>query len=671
MKNRKLLLIISLILAMTMAMGGTLAYLTDTDEAVNVMTLGNVDIEQIELQRKEGIKHNATLKEGDLEPFEQGQALYPAYPVNNQGTDYSAEATDLLKWGPYVHTGTAANGLWNENKLIGALDKFVFVENTGSSDAYYRTIIAFECPEGMEYSEGADKEFMMNVNGSKLFTWDKIGYVVVDDVRYLVMVAIYQDVLMPGEISHPSLLQVVMTHNATNEDMKKLGETYEIIALTQAMQVTNFEEVKPGDALDIAFGKAEEKAAEWLGGVMERKDAAESRNPQAEYKGVVYDDIYLAVAQANANGGGVVTLLGSADLNKPVELNESITINGGPYGYTLTRAEGFTGTMFTVKAGAVMTAENLVLDGKGATATGNLIVTEGNGSIVLNEGTILQNNNGAHAVSLATRGGGTLTLNGAQIINNSSDSGAIWGGGHIIVNEGSKINNNSSTGLAGAIRMVGSSNLTMNGGEISNNTAAGDGGAIWGYGASTYTFNGGEMNNNVSQGTGGAIYTGTYSAISIGGDFELCGNKAANSGAIRLTDHASLNMTGGTVSGNTQNGESNAFNTWNNTISITGGKVEDDFSYVGGLGLTIGAAEIDGVISYNLATNHNTAYLAKDFNGFSFRVNEASSYFANFNFKPAAEYTYKAGDEAKLVCLNEGYSTYWDAATGTFRLKAD
>ena len=32
---------------------GTLAYLTDTDEDVNVMTLGNVDIEQIEQQRGE------------------------------------------------------------------------------------------------------------------------------------------------------------------------------------------------------------------------------------------------------------------------------------------------------------------------------------------------------------------------------------------------------------------------------------------------------------------------------------------------------------------------------------------------------------------------------------------------------------------------------------------
>ena len=373
------------------------------------------------------------------------------------------------------------------------------------------------------------------------------------------------------------------------------------------------------------------------------------------------------LATALANGESVI-------LMNDVTVSEALAITGTPTiygsGKTISRTAGYTGTVLTVASGATVTIENLVLDGAGATATGNLIATTGNGSIVLNDGTVLQNNNGAHAVSLATRGGGSLTLNGAYIINNSSDSGAIWGGGAIIVNEGSKINNNSSTGLAGAIRMVGSSNLTMNGGEISNNTAAGDGGAIWGYGSSTYNFNGGKMNGNTSAGTGGAIYTGTYSVINISGDFELCDNTAANSGAIRLTDHTSMTITGGKISGNTQNGDSNAFNTWNNTISITAGELEDDMSYVGGLSLTIGAAEIDGVIAYALSTNHNTAYLTADFNGFKFTVNEADTNFANFNFKPAAGYTYTAGDEEKLVCMNEGYETYWDAATGTFRLQA-
>ncbi len=375
------------------------------------------------------------------------------------------------------------------------------------------------------------------------------------------------------------------------------------------------------------------------------------------------DELKLALENKESN----IILTKNISVDETLVIEQDTTISGGK---TISRASGYTGTVITAGANSTLTLENIILDGSGATATGNLIAAETNAQIVLNEGTVLQNNVGSHAVNLGTRIGATLTLNGAHIINNSSDSGAIWGGGHITINEGSKINNNSSTGIGGAIRMVSNCNLTINGGEISNNYAAGDGGAIWGYGSSTYNFNGGSMSNNVSEGTGGAIYTGTYSVINISGDFEMCDNKAANSGAIRLTDHTSLNMTGGKISGNTQNGVSNAFNTWNNTISITGGQLTDNISYVGGLGLTIGAADIDGVIAYDLSTNHNTAYLAAEFNAFKFTVNEADEHFVNFNFKPAADYTYAEGDEDKLVCMNDGYETYWDAEKGVFKLQA-
>ena len=402
------------------------------------------------------------------------------------------------------------------------------------------------------------------------------------------------------------------------------------------------------------------------------------------------EDLIAALAEAgsaeNAGQTTEIVLLANCDISESLNVGNDVVINGG--GYTIARKEGFTGTVFSAKEGSTLTLEDVVVDGgavwtgdvdptlgrgtvnSGVAATGDLIAAEKNATIVLNEGAILQNNVGAYAVNLGTRIGATLTLNGAQIINNSSGSGAIWGGGNIVVNENSKINGNSSTGIAGVIRMVSSCNLTINGGEINHNKAAGDGGVIWGYGSSTYTFTGGEMAYNVSGGVGGAIYTGTYSNINISGTFEMHDNSAKNSGAIRLTDHTSLTMTGGKIYDNKQNGESNAFNTWNNSMTIIGGEIWDNFVFTGGLGLTIGAADIEGVINYNLSTNHNTAYLAADFKGFSFTANEAANNFANFNFKPAADYVYTEGDENKLVCLNEGYETYWDAATGTFRLQA-
>lgn len=250
MKNRILALTLVVALLAVAVAGATMAYFTDTDQAVNVATVGNVSIQQIELQRAEGVAHNATAKEGDLVPFVQGQTLAPAYHTSDDA--YTAEATDLFFWGPYVYTGTAGNGLWNDQKLVGAMDKFVFVENTGDSACYFRTWIAFECPEGMEYSEGFDKEFMMNTNGSAVYDWSDSSYVEIDGVRYLVVCATYQRALPSGATSHPSLLQVVMTHNATNEDAAKIGSTYEILVFSQAVQADNFPNAET--ALEKAFG---------------------------------------------------------------------------------------------------------------------------------------------------------------------------------------------------------------------------------------------------------------------------------------------------------------------------------------------------------------------------------------------------------------------------------
>lgn len=258
--KRTIMIAVVMVLALSMAISGTIAYLSDTDSDVNVMTLGNVKIEQVELQRKDGIdyKNGGVIADGDeLEPFEQGKPLYPAY-YSNDISNYTAKTPndEQFWWGPYVTadvTGNgASNGLWDD-KLVGALDKFVFVKNTGKSDCYYRTWLAFECPEGMEYSEGTNKEFMMNINLNDRFKWETHDYCTIEGVRYLVMSATYQNVLAAGEISRPSLLQVVMTHNATNEDMELLGDTYEILAFTQAVQTINMPE-DPTEALNAAFG---------------------------------------------------------------------------------------------------------------------------------------------------------------------------------------------------------------------------------------------------------------------------------------------------------------------------------------------------------------------------------------------------------------------------------
>ncbi|MBQ7797063.1 MAG: hypothetical protein IJ374_10955, partial [Lachnospiraceae bacterium] len=369
--------------------------------------------------------------------------------------------------------------------------------------------------------------------------------------------------------------------------------------------------------------------------------------------------------EAALDKGGNIKLTANISLLETLNVSESAAIYG--QGHTITRADGYTGTVFSVKADSNLTMENITLDGSGATATGNLIATEGNGSIVLNAGTVIQNNNGAHAVSLATRGGGSLTLNGAQILNNSSDSGAIWAGGDVIVNEGSKISNNSSTGLAGAIRMVAGSAFTMNGGEISNNTAATDGGAIWGYNASGYYFNGGSIENNSAQGAGGAIYPGQGSQFYISDDFVMTNNTATDSGAIRFTSGCQLHMSGGEISGNISS-DSGTNYSYNATTNITGGVFADNMTIGGWVGSTTIGNSFTGILK--LEMTHKNVQLTDNFDGIKFEIINVETTYADYKFIPAEGYTYTEGDETKLICMNEGYEVCWDATSSTFKLQA-
>ena len=367
MSKRTLLLVVALIVSLAVASTGTLAYLTATDSDVNVMTLGNVDIEQHEMKRAEGIAHNTTLKEGDLVPFEEGVKLYPAYPVNNATGDYSAEGTDgsldrLMYWGPYVHTGTAGNGLWDDAKLVGAVDKMVFVENTGSSDAYFRTVIAYECPEGIEIGEASQgAEIMINENGSTLYgaiTERFVDYITVDGVRYAMLQYVYADALLPGEWSHPSLLQVVMTHNATNEDMALLGETYEILVVSQAVATENMPE-NAAEALNAAFGELSATSHPWMAEGEEGAQPPYESEPEAP---IVLVETADELIEALENGKDVL-------LTKNIKIDPASMSNAyGKTGINIKQGQTLDGNGYTIDvAGAGGTWDS------GINTTGGLI----------------------------------------------------------------------------------------------------------------------------------------------------------------------------------------------------------------------------------------------------------------------------------------------------------
>ena len=250
-----------------MVAGGSLAYLSDTDSDVNVMTLGNVKIEQIEKERIEQSDSNTA--DTNLQEFKQDKPLFPAIYNTMDFAD------------SYQQWPTGGGSAMFTDEMKNVQDKIVFVENTGASKAYVRTLFAFEQGDLTE----AEFEALVgqNINATH-WAWETVASnVEIEGNKYLIKVATYtgnagdnrdvhpNGVLASGETTRPSLLQVMLYNTATNEDVEAIDGNkdgnYNILALSQAVQTAGFENA--AEALNAGFGEVTaETAAEWLSGVI-------------------------------------------------------------------------------------------------------------------------------------------------------------------------------------------------------------------------------------------------------------------------------------------------------------------------------------------------------------------------------------------------------------------
>ncbi len=257
------------------AIGGTLAYLQDDDSDVNVMTLGNVQIDQLEYERvvdQDGnwVPLTTTDKYGytpdELQDYTQDKPLYPAvfadgsikWDDRNGSQEVSGPTSHQQSW---AQIGASGSNQLFDDSVKNALDKFVFVKNTGKSDAYVRTWFAFE--QGSVAADNFANVIMTNSNCDH-WSWETVATDVdIDGNRYVVKLATYlgpksnpTGVLAPGAVSYPSLLQVYMKPEATNEDCAAIdgnkNGTYDILSYSQAVQTNGFENANA--ALSEAFG---------------------------------------------------------------------------------------------------------------------------------------------------------------------------------------------------------------------------------------------------------------------------------------------------------------------------------------------------------------------------------------------------------------------------------
>jgi len=417
MKRKIIALCLVVVMLGVAVISGTMAYFTDTDEAVNVMTIGSVKIEQHEYERvvnadgTYAMVTSAKYGEGyKLQEFTQAKPLVPAVgAVTGWGTSVNFD-----QLGDNATGGQAVlNGIEN------AVDKFVLVENTGKSDAYVRTIIAYEigtAENAMSSTPNAEKDLIMTAFGD-FWTRNFIGETKIDGNNYYVVEYVYAGsasrhiggILPAGDYTYNSLAQVYMTPKATNEDAEAIdgnkNGTYDILVLSQAVQASGFSDAKT--ALNEGFGEVTAtKVAEWFGDVEIPVLVSTPEDLVDELK---------AAGAANA-GDTVIALASDLDMTgkawTPIKVDgyhgaDIVTIDG--QGHTI---KGLTAPLF---AGGFAGGSGIVIK--------NLTIADSN--IVSSNGV------GAGAFIEACDSMDTITLENCHLINStvtSTDSEARAGG---------------------------------------------------------------------------------------------------------------------------------------------------------------------------------------------------------------------------------------------------
>ena len=284
--KKVLLMCTAYVLVAALAIGGTIAYLQDSDSDVNVMTLGNVSIAQHEYERATNTNGSYETKEIDgvtsyvLKDFTQGKPLLPivgdpSLPGNNPG--YAGFDSTIVRM-------TQVDSYGSMQMFAGknAQDKFVTVENTGKTDAYVRTLVAIENGTGDASLIGIGSRCVPAAdaaNSTAPWVSNYIGQIKVDDNTYGLYEYVYRGasdvnrhvngVLPAGETTYPSLCQVYLKSKATNEDMEKIdgngNGTLDILVVSQAVQTAGFADAET--ALNAGFGDITTTNHPWADGV--------------------------------------------------------------------------------------------------------------------------------------------------------------------------------------------------------------------------------------------------------------------------------------------------------------------------------------------------------------------------------------------------------------------
>ena len=211
-----------------------------------------------------------------------------------------------------------------------------------------------------------------------------------------------------------------------------------------------------------------------------------------------------------------------------------------------------------------------------------------------------------------------IESNGVLIIEDTDGNGKIQGGndeesiitviGGTLNLKGGTLTGNTSTGDGGAV-YVSDGTFNMSGGTISDNTAA-EGGGVYATGNSTVTISGGTISDNTA--TSDTMFNSETSPAG-GGGVAIVGGFGYN---------IKLEMTGGTITGNTAKGAGGGIgirrgvDTCTPTFTMTGGSITNNTAEnAEGGGIRIeGNGEIDPKRG-NILITGNKCYSTRDLGG--------------------------------------------------------
>lgn len=341
----------------------------------------------------------------------------------------------------------------------------------------------------------------------------------------------------------------------------------------------------------------------------------------------------------STSGGAAVIVHGDFTMNGGViDDNESTATEGGAiYIQSMGRMTMTGGTISNNKCSSANTDGNVNKDA-------GAIYVVGGGNFDMQGGTITDNSAQAGgAILLAysnTSTVATMTMSGGTISNNT----ARTSGGAVFVHAnaeltmtGGTISGNTAaagggvcvyinTNSYGSGKHAGSGYMTLSGGTIKGNTATSTGGGGV-YVAGEFTMNSGTIDSNVtSAGFGGGAYiaaTGKMTLVDGTISNNACtsvntsGNTNKDAGAIYIVEGGSLDMQGGSITGNTA--QSGAAILTYGTVTMSGGSITGNTARVNGGAIFIHCTGtfkmVAGTISGNTAQNGGAVYLHQNTTG--------------------------------------------------------